>query len=483
MEAARRALGELSRGLLESDLTARQQAETMKDARQALARYIEAVTAGMAPESAFNAVLAVQTQQMGANAVATQAASTAGAGGIPVWLGVTAAIAASVAVLWPFVLLVGSAAVALTSFAIAGAGFIAIGTLVAGAFGAIGAAVMLLGGGVSGAAGAADALTKAQEKLSNAQQDLIEFDAAYKGHLTILQQQRREQLVENIANDQQKYNDALTASQSPMAVLVGQLSSMKDALSQQAEPLARMITVWAAGAIPTIQQFGSEIMTWFGIRLPGVLGGISRILRDLAPDFISFGQYFGGVMDKIGPLLAPIAEGFTRLALQGARGLLDNLVRLADWFVKELPSLGPIVASVFGKIGDFIQWVASNWTGLNDFVTKQWPTTVKNAQDALKQLSDWWHQNGDTVKTFGQNLIDLAGFLNNTISLMKKFFDLLNGVGLGPTRALDAINALASALQWAADEAERLNNALSSSSGIGSSGRNRQRGFAPGRNS
>jgi hypothetical protein len=487
IEAARRAIGELSRGLIESELPLKVQTEQIKDLRQALARYIEVVNAGMAPESAYTAVVAANTSAMGANAAATTAASTAGAGGIPTWLAVTGVVVGLTLALWPFVTLVGSAAIAMTSFAVAGAGFLLTAGLVAGVFAAIGGAVLLLGGGTSGAAGAAAALQTATDKLTNAQEALVEFDQEHTKQLTILQQHQREQLVENIANAQQKYNDALTASQGPMAVLLGQLGAMRDAWAQQAAPMAAAITQWAAQGIPAVQQLGSTIMDWFGARLPAVLQGISKVIKDLAPDFNAFGQYFGGVMDHIGPLIAPIAEGFARLALQGARGLLDNLVKLSDWFVKELPTLGPIMQQIFGKIGDAIQWVAGQWGTLTDFAQNKWPTTVKNAQDSLRALQGWWQQNGDTIKTFTQNVIDLMGAFNQIIIRWQQVYNFLNGVGLTPTPLISAINDVASALQWAANEAERLEraNPFGSSGQGGPAGRQttfnrppiRQRGF------
>ena len=375
---------------------------------------------------------------------ATQAASAAGTAGIPVWLGVAAAVAASVAVLWPFVMLIGSAAIAMVSFTVGAAGFLAIGALVAGTFAAIGAGVLLLGGG--GGVGSAAALDKTTIALANAKSALVEFDTIHKGALTTAQSFQREQLVENQAKAQANYADALTRSQGPVGVLLAQFSQMKQTLADQAQPLAALITQWVGGAIPAVTQLGQSLMAWFGDRLPPVLAGISKIIKDLGPDFQAFGQYFGGVMDKIGPMLAPITEAFARLALQGAKGLLDNLVRLADWFVKELPGLGPIVQQTLGKIGDFVQWVASNWATLTDHVVNKWAPTVANAMIALDQLQKWWKVNGDTIKVFVGHVIDLLGNLNSVIKTWTDIYNFLDAHGLAPTTLLDAFNAIVDAL-------------------------------------
>lgn len=378
------------------------------------------------------AQLAGLTAQTMAATAATNAATAAAAGGLPAWAGIALAVGAATVVLWPFVVLVGSATVALISFAVGAAGFLVTAGLVAGAFAAIGAAVVGLG--VIGLGG-------------------------------------------------------FTATTGPVAKLVSDFQAMTKALEAQAAPLAAIVVLWADKWLPIVGQIGSSIMSWFGERLPGVLQGLSKVIRDLTPDFISFGQYFGTVMDKIGPTLAPIAEAFARLALQGARGLLDNLVRLSDWFLKELPFTGPIVQSIFAKIGDAVQWVASNWASLTDFVEKKWPVTVKNAQDSLRDLSKWWETNGGTIQTFTGNVLGLMDAFNKIIGVWVAITNLLNGVGLGPNKFFQAINDIAGLIRTTTQEGQDLLNVLSRLAGqpgtnyisSSSSYYSRGRGFTGGR--
>jgi hypothetical protein len=431
------------------------------------------MAAANAKQEEFNRHVRANTVATAENAVAQQAADAASFSlwgtikALPgVWAQVILGIAAASLALWPFTMLVGSAVIALTSFMVAGAGFAAIGALVAGVFGAMGVGVLMLGGG--GGVGAAAALTRATEQLENAKAVAniaqIKWDTGQTkdtpGNAAQLAQS-----WERVKDAQAKYNDALAASQGPVGVLLSQVSAMKDKLAEQATPLAALITQWVGGAIPGITQLGSSMMTWFGDRLPPVLAGLSKIIKDLTPDFISFGQYFGGVMDKIGPMLSPIIEAFARLALQGAKGLLDNLVRLSDWFVKELPTLGKVVSDTFGQIGRFIQWVADNWGTLTDFVIKNWDPTVKNVQSALKELQNWWKENGKTVTEFGGNLKDLLQQLSPLLIAFMQLVNFLNGVGLGPAKLLSALNEIVSALESIWGFVTKLNPAMAATSG------------------
>jgi predicted phage tail protein len=523
------------------------------------------MAAANAKQEEFNRHVRANTVATAENAVAQQAADAASFNlwgtikALPgVWAQVAIGIGAAALALWPFTMLVGSAVIALTSFMVAGAGFAAIGALVAGVFGAMGAGVVALGlsqmGGTDPGATlekANKALATAKENLTNfdrihtggggsgggtglldAQQALKDFDAlhahvsnatqqrnyldaqraysnfnalhaghqltlaqqhqqegllirlqraqdAYNasqaggltlaqqqqredlllrieragggsgggGSLTVAQQIEREKLTTKLTEAQAAYNAAVVNGNGPMNTLRENLEAMLVSWGKQAVPLTGTILLWANGAIPGITQLGQSMMTWFGERLPPVLAGISKIIKDLSPDFQAFGQYFGGVMDKIGPMLTPIVEAFARLALQGAKGLLDNLVRLADWFVKELPTLGPIVAQTFGQIGRFIQWVADNWGTLTDFVIKNWDPTVKNVQNALKELQNWWKENGKTVTEFGGNLKDLMQQLSPLLIDLMRLSNFLQGVGLGPAKLLAAINDIVAALE------------------------------------
>jgi hypothetical protein len=327
----------------------------------------------------------------------------------------------------PIAAVILSAAVALVSFTVGAAGFLAIAGLVSGAFAAIGAGVLYLGGG--GGVGSAAALATATTSLYDAQQALKDFNALNTGQLDLSKQQQKEDLTLKQARAQSTYNDALAASQGPTGVLIAQLTTMRDTLAAQAQPLAALITQWVGGAIPAVTALGQSMMTWFGDRLPGVLRGVSQIFQDLTPAFTAFGIYFGQVMDHVGPQLKDIAEAMIGFGLQAGEGLLYNLMRLSDWFVKELPGNSKILTQVFGWMGDAVQGVAGQWAKLDDYVITHWPETVKKAQEQIKNLQKDFHN---------LNIGDLEDAINGFIGLGKAILGISDAVTnfLGPLSQL-----------------------------------------------
>jgi hypothetical protein len=316
------------------------------------------------------------------------AAAYSAAAGAPGWVVAAVAIGAAALALSSFVVVGASALVILTTFIAAGTGAAILLSALTLGFGAIGAGVLLLGGG--GGVGAAAALATTTAQLQSAQESLAEFDQAHKGHLTILQQQQREQLVENVANAQIKYKDALAASQGPTGVLIAQLTAMKDAWAAQAAPLAAMITLWAGGVIPAIQTMGSGLMTWFGDRLPGFLGNISYLLITIGPSFRQFGQFLGDMFDKTSGTFFGLASLAIPILLQALQGLITNLFNLEQWFINRLPSYGPIVVQVFSWMGSAIQFVAQIWGKLADWLVANWASIVAMAQATIKSIGDEW---------------------------------------------------------------------------------------------
>jgi uncharacterized membrane protein len=386
-------------------------------------------------------------------AVGTQAAATntgllamaqsawAGAGG---WGQIAIAVAAAAVVFAPIGALILSAAVALVSFTVGAAGFLAVAGLVVGAFAAIGAGVLLLGGG--GGIGAAAALATTTTQLAAAQQAVQDFNALHTGDLTLAQKQQLEDLTLRQTQAQQKYSEALAASQGPTGVLIAQLTQMKDTLAAQAAPLAALITQWVGGAVPAVTLLGQSLMTWFGDRLPGVLTAMGKVIQDLSPSFTTFFNFLGSVMDHVGPQLSAMGEAMIRLGLGAVTGLIANLVRLSDWFQKELPTLGPIVQQIFDWFGRSVQGLADTWAKLTDWVIANWPATVADAKKqidilsgAFKDLADpKGHMNnalqgfidtGTALKTISDNIAPLLGDLGRLSSALQPIADVLDHIG------------------------------------------------------
>jgi hypothetical protein len=391
-------------------------------------------------ERVFDEVLArlatLNTAQTATNAsLAAQAAALATA---PTgWWQLAVFVGIAAVALAPIAALILSAAVALISFTVGAAGFLTVAGLMGGAFAAIGAGVLLLGGG--GGIGAAAALATATTNLANAQMALSE--ASPRG---------REAALDTLAKAQLAYNDALARSQGPVGVLLAQLTQMKQTLADQAAPLAAQITQWVGGAIPAITQMGQAIMTWFGERLPGVLSGIGRVLQDLRPAFNDFGNALGNLFDRAAKgNLGAIFEDFARFGMNQVIGLLTNLVRLSEWFQKELPGLKPIVSDIFGYLGTKIQDVAGGWAGLTDWVKDNWKKTLDDA--------------GTQIQTLGQAFKDLAdpkGQFQNAKQGFQDFGAALKDISSFTSTIVGDLGKINAALQPIADVLDRIGSAF-----------------------
>lgn len=349
--------------------------------------------------------------------------------------------------LGPFVVIVGAAAVILTAFAVAGtATLVLLGGLAIG-FAAIGAAVVALGGGM-GTAGAVDALVPIKQRLVDAQQALKDFNALHtgaasgpsatannrvydaqqalndfharhpgaltlaqvqqqedlqlrlsraqagdhgsSGGLTLAQQQQKEDLTLRLARAQDAYNIALANTHTPISILAEKIGAMGDVLAKQAQPLAALILLWVGSAIPAVTQLAQTLMTWFGERLPGVLGHINKVIHDLSPAFSAFAQFLGAMFDRNEGKIGPLVEQFIRLGLSITTGLLTALESLTNWFIVRLPTHGPVVSQIFGFLGSVVQGVASVWGKFADWLVANWPAITTMAAHAIKSISDEW---------------------------------------------------------------------------------------------
>ena len=384
--AYREALKMFRDNALEAGVSFEELSHATKEATRAIDRYRAAEAAGLPFDEAMTAAITQQAVAQEASSNFTIANKGAILGSIPTWLAWTLAIGGTLAVLAPFVALVGSAVVAVTSFVVAG-----------------GAALALLGGLAVGFGGLAVALLA----LANA-----ESGGVFGRHI------RR--TFEGIGK----------------------------ALAPGAERVAAQLVHWFDLLAPTIDRFGVGIEKWFLRILPGAIRGISQVIKDLTPDFDKFGDFlaksFGAGSKGMGQLFEQTIRG---VVIPAVEGLITNLIRLKDWFIKELPTLGPIVQQIFGQLGTWIQQAADHWGDLTDFVENQWPTTVKNAQTSLQELNHWWQENGSSITTFIGYIVDGMSHFNDLIGALTKLTDFLNGVGLGPGVLLDDLNKIVGALE------------------------------------
>jgi hypothetical protein len=488
--AYRHALKSMRDTALESGLSFGEFKSAVKAATHAIDefRLVEAAGLGF-DEAQRKAVgsIADQYQKEAAAATeaagATTAASAAAFGGIPAWLGWTAAIAGVLAVLYPFVVLVGSAAVALISFTAGAAGAaLALGGAV-GLFGTIAAVVFAL----ASSTGKLDVFTSTTKTVGglSALQSMQRQDlqlSIQRAQAQVAQAHTTNQLAtahQHLYDAQRRLSEfdvahktsTVTTQSSGVNKLSSDFKALAHSLGVLAVPAAKEMIKWLDGLIPIVRNVGGQIIKWFGQELPGVLKGLSQMVKDLTPDFENFGKFLGSTFDHVAKSgIGGVFEGGVRGAIKAVEGLITNMVRLSDWFIKEWPTLKPIVEEIFGKIGSWIQWVADHWATLTDFIENKWPATVKKASDTLSQLKDWWDKNGKTIETFGGNLVDLMGHLNDLIGAWNTMYGFMSKIGFSPTQTIDDLNTVISALKTAYGWVTNLQSAINALSGSSSSG-------------
>jgi hypothetical protein len=183
--------------------------------------------------------------------------------------------------------------------------------------------------------------------------------------------------------------DRLGLVNGPMTNLKDSLADMADKWGAKAAPMAAQIINWLDSLVPKVQAAGLALLDWFGQRLPVVMQIASQTVNTLMGAFQAWGTVVGKFIDTlagIGPgatnLLPQLQSMFAMMlnvGVQALAGLLDNMVRLSDWFLQRLPQLGPIVGSIFGAMGSAIQEVAKKAGELVDWFIRNWPEISKQA--------------------------------------------------------------------------------------------------------
>jgi hypothetical protein len=271
----------------------------------------------------------------------------------------------------------GVALAPVVAFGVGLAGALSVMTLGLGIVGLLGAGVVLLASRVQGSVGASQNLAKAHSQLAAATavheaaaRRLDEFQVAHQGQkLTAAQLMQEQDLRKNVADAANKQAQAeqavaaaTTATESPMARLTAHLGEMADRLGQQAVPIAARLLLLIDSFLPRVEKLASALISGLGDRLPGVLAVVIMFLNSLFGFFESLapvvGRFFDAFLARAPALVGvfDIVNGVIGGALQG---LLQNLLRLSDWFIKSLPTLGPIAAEVFGGLGALVMWLAT----------------------------------------------------------------------------------------------------------------------------
>lgn len=331
--AMREALKSLRDQLLEAGVSAEGQKVAINQARDAMLAYNAAVAGGLPWDAALSASLAEQSGEFEGQAAATDTATASQqafnlsmlAGLNPMGNWIKAAIEAAV-VLAPFALLLAASVVIMSAFAVGATGMALALAGATGMFLAIGAAILLL-------------------------------------------------------------TDKMGWINNSMATFKTHLREVGDHLARLAAPAANSIMKFLDSLLPLAQSAGSSIIEWFSARLPLALASMHQAITALTPDLNSFAQFLGAMFEKLSPEIVPMFEEIARFGIGALQGLIGNLVALGEWFQARLPTYGPIVAQIFGAVGTAVQFVATQFGHLSDWLVKNWPSITANAKAFADGLS------------------------------------------------------------------------------------------------
>lgn len=196
----------------------------------------------------------------------------------------------------------------------------------------------------------------------------------------------------------------------PMQTFKNDLNALGDDLARKATPAAREILTFLERLMPTLDKLGSGVLKWFSGELPKSLQMIAFAFNDLVPDFRAFGEFLGAMFDHVAPQIGPMFEALTRFGLGAIEGLISNLVRMSDWFQKELPTIGPAASQIFSGIGNAVQWIGTNFGNLADFLAKKWPDIVGVAKAFLDGFNTAFQAFNVNMQGLGK--FDAQGFFH-----------------------------------------------------------------------
>jgi phage-related protein len=160
-----------------------------------------------------------------------------------------------------------------------------------------------------------------------------------------------------LAKSQEDLNDAMTGASNPLQKLKDHLSSVADQLGAQAVPAATALLGALDKLVDPLAKLGSRAIDFLNAHLDKILqiagdaaGGFLDAINKLAP-------VFGKLVDMVlnNSAFGKLAKDLEGLAVGAIQGLIQNLVRLSNWFLSNLPEAEKIGSAVFGALGAAVQ--------------------------------------------------------------------------------------------------------------------------------
>lgn len=227
---------------------------------------------------------------------------------------------------------------------------LAVGGLVVGGMGLLGAAVVALAAHYGNWAEANKTLTAAQASLKTVTEQheaaVLALDRAQLAYnarptaanLLTLQsaQEKLRDSTQNLAAAQDAVNKAAANAQNPLTTLTNNIDAMAKRLGEQAVPAATQILQFLNALIPAVEEFGRKLITWFsGERLNATLALASRLFNDVLDAAQKLGQKLGPVFDDLLTHPEPFKRAFQEalhIVTEAVGGLLGKFVDLMKWW-------------------------------------------------------------------------------------------------------------------------------------------------------
>lgn len=277
--------------------------------------------------------------------------------------------------------------------------------------------------------GARGALTAAQASNASAQQTLRQQELAHAQALVAAQAELHKATLK-LAEAQLAVSRASGVQTSAFQGLQDAMGKMTQTWVAAALPALKQINDWLVTKIlPVIKDLGLGVIHWFSEVITPTIKAMQPAFAILVDLLKSGGLIFADFVDRMlqrAPALTEVFKQFGERGLDAFQGLLENGLRLVDWFTSNLPTILPIVNEIFGGIGSAIQ---SSLDGVANFVTwvrVNWPTIGPVFQETMRALGDFFR---DLMKPEG-------GFARFLLWLEKDFPDawtraqaFLNGLG------------------------------------------------------
>ncbi len=189
-------------------------------------------------------------------------------------------------------------------------------------------------------------------------------------------------------------NAQLLALEDPLQSVKDGFSQMAATLGTAAAPSVKIMADAFAGLLPGITAAGVAIIHWFQAQLPDALKLLTPAIHAMggAADVmaVSWTRFFLQMEERI-PALGPIATQGLSVITGAFEGLLNNLLRLTDWFTKTEPAMAPIAGAGFSAIGQFIQNLASTGANVVNWFIANWPEITLVAKQVWDDIEKGWN--------------------------------------------------------------------------------------------